>query len=129
MSEVSLNLKPRKYRLRTSASLPKFPTTLLCIRALAWLVVSNDNDDDDNDGDDDDNNNNNNNNNRIVLLLDIISPEWSSGLGWGRGVGVTIPGNARGGGGVGDVGTDLSVLCPVTTRTKKAADGSAGSPD
>ena len=31
--EVSLNLKPRKYRLRTSASLPKFPTTLWCIRA------------------------------------------------------------------------------------------------
>ena len=34
MSEVSLNLKPRKYRLRTSASLPKFPTTLWCIRAM-----------------------------------------------------------------------------------------------
>ena len=33
LSEVSLNLKPRKYRLRTSASLPKLPTTLWCIRA------------------------------------------------------------------------------------------------
>ena len=38
-SEVSLNLKPRKYRLRTSASLPKFPTTLWCIRA-RWRADS-----------------------------------------------------------------------------------------
>ena len=36
LSEVSLNLKPRKYRLRTLASLPKFPTTLWRIRALVW---------------------------------------------------------------------------------------------
>ena len=31
LSEVSLNLKPRKYRLRTSASLPKFPTDYLVV--------------------------------------------------------------------------------------------------
>ena len=32
-----MNLKRRKYRLRTSASLPKFPTTLWCIWALVWV--------------------------------------------------------------------------------------------
>ena len=39
LSEVSLNLKPRKYRLQTSDSLPKFPTTLWCIRAQGAILM------------------------------------------------------------------------------------------